>query len=85
MLIWFSDRTENLHFQVAVTDEDLDDYPNNLCHVYPGPPLTQSQVIWLPCHPARAGRFFKVMMILADHANFLQIAEFDVYGYLVPS
>lgn len=77
----FLDRTENLHFLMALTDEDLDDCSGSLCHVYPGPTLIESQVEWLPCQPAREGRFFKVMMILEAHTNFFQIAEFDVYGY----
>ena len=76
----FADRTENLHFLAAKSEEELDSYEASLCHVYPTPFTRNSQVEWFPCSPPKIARYFKIMMIM-DHGNYLQAAKLDIYGY----
>lgn len=53
-----------------------------LCHAYPGPPMEDSQVEWLPCAPAKSGRHFKQMIVLdSGETTMLQVAKLEFYGY----
>lgn len=73
---------QNLHFLVAILEDDLSLYDESLCSVYPGAPdypaMTSNEKAWLPC-PLKRARFFKLVVISTSAT--LNVAELELYGY----
>lgn len=77
--IYFIGRTTNLHFSVAVTEADFDDYNATLCYEYPGPAMVDSQQEMMNCSTPMTGQF--VQLMLKNQNLYFNFAVLDVYGY----
>lgn len=63
---------------MAESEADLDTPADDLCHVYPGPEMSQGQVEWLPCSPAKLG---SIILLSTEYRGWLNLLELEIFGY----